>query len=295
MKVNDFLNGKQPEYVVYKEVNESKLNLLVLKPEGWREGDKRTAIVWIHGGGWTSGTPDYFVPHSRYFAKRGAVCFSVQYRLAKRTSETEGNEDGSTVAECFEDCKSAIRFIRKNAARFGIDPDRIVAGGDSAGGHLAVSLGTLKGFDAQQDDLSISAVPNAVVDCNGIIDMTLKWKKMIPYAFQAGNSAGEVECWNERQELACALSPIYNIRNGQPPVLIMQGLMDTVVEPEDSYRYYKAVKAAGNEAELVLLPNARHAFVLFNYSSTEDELTQIIRVIDEYIINLGFLEGEPFL
>jgi acetyl esterase len=122
--------------LVFKTVGELPLRIFYSSPEKLKQGDKRTAVVFIHGGGWVNGGTDVFFMHARYFALRGAVGFSIEYRLVK--------PNGPYVADCLADCKSAIRYLRAHAKELGIDPNKIVVIGDSAGGHLTDCLGTRK-------------------------------------------------------------------------------------------------------------------------------------------------------
>lgn len=141
--------GTRVEAIHYRE----KLRLLTVKPEGWKAGDKRMAILWIHGGGWTAGAPDRFVPHAAYYARKGAVGFSVEYRLAKPPLAIE---------DAVDDVRAAVRYVRDHASDLGVDASRIVVAGDSAGGHLALMTAVER--------------PAAIIDCNGIPDVTNpKW------------------------------------------------------------------------------------------------------------------------
>ena len=140
ISLDSLVRGPKMTEVVVKRVNDVPVKVFYTLPSGWKKADKRTAVVWIHGGSWTGGSAYNFFPHARYFAARGAVGFSVEYRLLKKNR--------TTVGDCLADCKSVIRYIREHAAELGIDPVKIIVMGDSAGGHLASCLGTIDGFPA---------------------------------------------------------------------------------------------------------------------------------------------------
>lgn len=276
--------GEEPEVFIYKEINGSALKLLMLRPDKWSSGDRRTAVVWIHGGGWGSGDPEVFIPHCRYLSRRGAVAFSVQYRLTNADS-------GVGVADCLMDCRAAIRYIREQSARFGIDPARIVVAGDSAGGHLAACLGTSIGAEEADTEDEYSRV-NAVIICNGIVDMTMKWRDVLQAvgALPAGKESEAIQEWFAIREQARQLSPLYHVHSGLPPVLIMHGLQDQTVSPEQSVRYYEAQLACGNTATLVLFPQSKHAFVLFDYTAAVEETMLALGEIDAFLVDNKFLE-----
>src|SRR6478672_10856667 len=113
------------EVETYKTVADAKLNLYVYYPSGHKPTDKRAAIVFFFGGGWQNGSPGQFEQHCKHLASRGMVAITADYRVASRPQVK--------AVECVKDAKSAIRYVRKEAARLGVDPNRIAAGGGSAG------------------------------------------------------------------------------------------------------------------------------------------------------------------
>ena len=260
ISLDTLLRGPAMTEVLIKKVNNEEVKLFYIKPNNNQDAKNRTAVVWIHGGGWTGGSTESFFPHARYFASRGAVGFCIQYRLVK--------SDGSvTVGDCLADCKSAIRYIREHAAELGIDPNKIFVMGDSAGGHLASCLGTIDGFDDSLDNLKISAVPNAMVLYNPLSDFTTSVfiNRIIGGAALDKKPSPESLIPNEEQiKLAKKLSPLYNVRKNQPPTLVLHGTDDKVILPEQSVQFTKAMKKAGNHCQLILLPNTTHAFVCAN-------------------------------
>jgi acetyl esterase/lipase len=129
------------------------LEAFVFAPPATRA--RRPAILLIHGGGWGGGKPALMARHARWFAARGWVAVVVSYRLTARP--------GVTPHDCVRDCAAAMRWLRGNAERLGVDPARVAAAGDSAGGHLAAALATLP-------ELDHAAVPDAVVLWNPITD-----------------------------------------------------------------------------------------------------------------------------
>ena len=290
VEIGSLLQKPDMKEIVYKTIGETNLKIYYISPSNVKPGDKRAAVVFIHGGGWVAGGADVFFMHARYFALRGAVGFSIEYRLLK--------PNGPFMADCLADCKSAIRYIRIHATELGIDPNKIVVIGDSAGGHLASCLGTIEGFDDPTDNLAISAKVNAMVLCNPLSDCTNNnfIKFIIGGAALDKNPAPEaLQPSTAQLELARKLSPFYNVRKNQPPTLVMHGLDEKVILPEQSKLFTESMKKAGNRCELILLENTRHAFIIPNYTATEEIVVNAVRQVDLFLISLEYLKGIPNL
>ena len=266
--------------------------LFVFAPVNPTPGSLKPAIVCIHGGAWVAGNADVFFPHARYFASRGMVAFSINYRLA--------SADGTGLPDCLEDCKAAMRYVRAHAAQWGVDPHRIAVIGDSAGGHLAAALGTVDGFDnlPVEGGGGVSARPDAMILCNPILDLTDgDWGKYVVRSAALNKKATpESKVMNaEQRALARQLSPTFQVRPGQPPTLLMHGLDDHVVDPTQARQFADAMKAAGNRCDLTLIEGARHAFILPKYTATELAVVKAIRQVDEFLASLGWLPNAPTL
>ena len=119
--------------VVYKRVDDVELKLHIFEPPDRQANKPVPAIVFFFGGGWVGGTPTQFYHQCDYLASRGMMAISAEYRIKSK--------HGTTPFECVADGKSAIRWVRANAERLGINPDKIVAGGGSAGGHSTIVWG----------------------------------------------------------------------------------------------------------------------------------------------------------
>ncbi len=279
-----------PVLLAYKTAGGTPLFLHIFRPPGWTAGQKNPAIVLIHGGAWVAGGADVFYPHARYFASRGMVAISIDYRLLK--------PDGPPLADCLADCKSAVRFMRTHAEELGIDPRRIAVMGDSAGGHLAAALGTVPGFDDPADDLSVNPAPDAMILCNPICDLTGgSWIKFVI----GGNAldkkpAPEALVPTEAQsELARRLSPQDNVKAGLPPTLLMHGLADHIVTPDQAEKFAADMTGSGNRCELVLLDGARHAFIVPKYTASERSVVDHTLRVEGFLKSAGFLNGDPTL
>lgn len=279
-----------PAVTAYKTVDARPLDCDIFNPPDWKAGDKRTAIVFIHGGAWVAGDAKVFFPHARYFASRGAVAISIEYRLEQQA--------GSSLENCLTDCKSAMRYIRAHADELGVDPGKVAAFGDSAGGHLAAALGTCEGFDDSRDDLKVSPVPNAMVLCNPIVDLTKPgWINHVMRgdAMKKNVKPADVHPTGEQLKLAQALSPAFNIKPGQPPAILMHGTKDNIVDPQQVRDFAAAYTKTGNKCDLVWMEGSRHAFVLPKYTAPEAVVVDAIRKADSFLGALGWLNGDPTL
>ncbi len=254
------------EPMVYKTVGERDLTLYVTKPEDWKAADKRPAIVFFHGGGWTGGKPGQFTEHSAYLASRGLVAIQVEYRLLK--SKTT---DAPTV--CVHDAKSAMRWVRSHAATLGIDPDRIASAGGSAGGHLAAFVGMVDGGDDPADDASVSAKSNAMVLFNPVSD----------------NGPG---AWGHARvgERYKEFSPAHNVSADDPPAIVFLGTKDALIPVATAEAFSAAMQAAKVRSELVLFEGGAHGF--FNYGKGGNKAyVKTILATDEFLSSLGWLTG----
>ena len=246
---------------VYKAAGDVKLNAYVFKPAGWNASDKRPAIVFFFGGGWNSGSPAQFEYHCRHLAARGMVAVTADYRVKSR--------HGVSPVECVADAKSAVRWLRANAARLGVDPARIAAGGGSAGGHIAACAGVLNGFDEKGEDAAVSSKPDALLLFNPALDTSLLKSRL--------------------GERAAELSPQQQVRAGVPPTIICHGKADQTVPYATAEAFAAEMAKAGNRCELVGYEGEGHGF--FNYRGRDggELYRQTLQRADEFLVSLGYL------
>jgi len=254
---------------VYKKVGDVELSLHVYEPKGHKPTDKRPAAVFFFGGGWVGGSPGQFYPHCKYLASRGMFACSAEYRVKSR--------NGTTPFECVADGKSAVRYLRANAAKLGIDPDRIVAGGGSAGGHVGACTGTIDGQEEKGEDASVSSKPNAMALFNPVIDTSEKG-----YGYSR---------LKEKFEL---ISPVHNVKAGVSPTILFHGTGDTTVPYANAKDFEERMKKAGNRCELVSFEGRGHGFFNFGRGGGNDYWT-CIKAMDKFLASLGYLEGEPII
>lgn len=263
---------------IYKTVGDVQLGLFIFEPEGHKPEERRPAIVFFFGGGWVAGTPRQFEQQCRYLASRGMVAMTAEYRVF--------NRHGTLAVKCVEDAKSAIRWVRANAKRLGVDPQRIVGAGGSAGGHIAACTGVIKGFEAEGEDEGVSSVPNAMVLFNPAVVL----------APIAGREQGDSERF-ERLEPRLGtkpqnISPTHHVRKGAPPTLVFHGKADTTVPYWTAEAFSEAMTKAGNRCELVGFEDQQHGFFNFGRGGNEHFLSTTRRM-DEFLASLGYLKGEP--
>jgi len=207
-------------------------------------------VLYVHGGGWQEGDKTWIsriLPAERLVA-RGYAVAAINYRLAPR----------SHWPAQIADAKCAVRFLRAQAARYQLDPERIGVWGESAGGHLAALLGLAgpaAGLEGTGGYAGQSSRVAAVVDMCGPTDfgsLPLDLPNRLLAQVLLGTQPGPA--------LLRQVSPISYVAPGAPPFLILQGAKDTLVAPDQSHRLYNALRAAGAPATLVLVQNAGHVF-----------------------------------
>jgi acetyl esterase/lipase len=200
------------------------------------------------------------------------VAITADYRVASRHQVKP--------VTCVADAKSAVRWVRANAARLGIDPRRIAVGGGSAGGHLAAATATLPGLDDPADDLRVSAVPDALVLFNpGLVLAELPGLDLKGF----GTRVPE-----ERLGAAPrALSPAHHVRPGLPPTIIFHGEADTTVPYATAAAFTRLMQAAGNRCELRGYPGQPHGF--FNHGRAEGKYAETLAAADDFLVSLGWI------
>lgn len=254
---------------VFKVAGADTLRLHVFEPADHAPGDRRPAIVFFFGGGWVGGTPAQFYPHARYLAARGMVAFAAEYRVRSR--------HGTTPFESVRDGVSAIRWVRAHAANLGIDPDRIAAGGGSAGGHVAAATALLDSYDAPGADRSVSARPNALVLFNPVI-----------------NNGPDGYSYDRIGARYRSFSPLHNIRPGAPPTIVFLGTEDTLIPVATMRTFDRRMEAAGARCDVYYYGGQGHGF--FNYrDGANPYYRRTVLAADRFLASLGYLEGPPLL
>jgi acetyl esterase/lipase len=264
--------------VVYKKVGDVELKLYICTPPGHKPTDKRPAIVFFFGGGWQVGSPGQFMPQCKYFASRGMFAAAADYRVFTRHK--------AMVADCTADAESAIRWVRVHAKELGVDPERIVASGGSAGGHLAAATGTVKDFTGDKDT-SVSFRPNAMVLFNPVIDLTRDKPVSVE---RAEKRAGIVARLGAKPE---ELSPMDHVKAGVPATIVFHGKQDPSIPFAKIEEFGKVMKAAGNRCEVVGFEGQKHGFFNPGKGNGNKCFVETLQLADRFLASLGYLKGEP--
>jgi acetyl esterase/lipase len=261
---------------VYKTVGDVKLNLYIFNPLGHKPTDKRPAIVFFFGGGWTNGTPAQFQHQCRYLASRGMVAMTADYRV--------GSRHNVKVPECVKDAKSAVRYVRANAQRLGVDADRLAAGGGSAGGHIAACAGVIDGLDEVSEDTKVSSKPNALVLFNPVMALA-------PY--EGATPADSQPLRGLEQRIGAdpkSVSPAHHVKKGAPSTVMFFGTQDRLLSGAQYFQ--KNMKEVGSRCELVTYDGQQHGF--FNYGRGNNKFFRdTVEQADKFLTSLGYLSGEP--
>lgn len=240
--------GKKPlgKALVYKKVDGKMLHLYVLEPQQGSEKEK-PAIIFFHGGGWVAGQAGQFNVQAHEAVEGGMVAIEVEYRLLK--------DPHASPKICVEDAKSAVRWVREHAKKLGVDPNRIVEAGGSAGGYLAAFATMVPGWNDPHDDRSVSSKADLLILYNPVIDNS-------PSGYGYERFGAEYKRY----------SPYFYGTPRTPPMLIMSGTNDKLIHAAALKTFRDRLEDAGVPCKLILYPGAGHGF--FNYAPHLKETTE---------------------
>ena len=250
---------------VYKQVDGVNREMEVYFPKG-HDASKKTVpgIILFHGGGWGGGSRVAFAYQCNYFASRGMVAATVTYRLRTKEDQATLTEGQSTKRVCIPDVKSAIRWFKQHAKELGVDPNRIVAGGGSAGGHISLLGTTNPGLNDPGDDKRIDTSVAAYVLFN-------------PALSQSDAKDPDVDF-------------MQHLKADFGPAIVFFGSEDKWLKNGWTPAAEKMKSLGITSVEMQIAGGQTHAF--FNKQPWKD-ITLI--AADEFLTKLGYLKGESTL
>jgi acetyl esterase len=242
---------------VYKEIENYQLKAYVFSPKDLPANEKRPAFLFFHGGGWNRGTPQESFDICRQIAPKGWIVITFEYRLCIN--------DSITPVECIKDAKSAVRWVRANAETLHISPDKIVASGTSAGGHLAASTSMIAGINESNDNLKISAEPNALVLYFPCVNTDADdwFKKLLHHKLPVEET-----------------SPFHQLKAGLPPTVICHGTKDETVPYRTVVEFQQKMTQFGNHCTLYTFESNHNLFLT--------DAAEIFRLTTKFLTNLGW-------
>jgi len=260
---------EQAERMVYKKVDRGPdLNAYIFLPENHQVTDDRPGFLFFYGSGWDHGAITQFAPQALYFANRGAICILIEYRLA---STHQAHPSAAT-----QDARSAVRWLRFYADRIGVDPQRIVAIGASAGAHIAAAA--VMNLDTPDDDTDppLSGQPDALVLFSPILDVV-----------KGGYAADRFANANELKQAQLSRY----LRKELPPTLIFHGTRDRMVPFDSVEKFCRKSKRRKNHCELVDLEGRENRY--FNLNVDPATYEYCISRADRFLVEQGFLPEDP--
>ena len=275
--------------VVYEQVpsrgySNVAMKMDILQP---KEAKNLPAIIYVTGGGFINANKDNGIQLRMHLAEKGYVVGSISYRVAPTAK----------FPEPLEDVKAAIRYVKANAEKFGVDPERVGIVGGSAGGYLSAMAGTTSGtrtFD-KGENLQVSSEVKAAVDLYGLSDLTQVGSDYSEEVQARHRSAGATEAlWVNGSPVfggtdggiladknaAEKANPINYITKKSAPMLLMHGTADTLVSPSQTDLLFQALQQKGIASERYLVKNAAHGGV---YWSQNEVLDIITAFFDKYL------------
>ncbi|MFN4180378.1 MAG: alpha/beta fold hydrolase [Armatimonadota bacterium] len=236
------------EDLIYGPNERNELDLFLPKDDGKK---LRPAVVVIHGGAWRSGDKRQLRMLAELFARRGYVAAAINYRLAPKYS----------YPAQLDDCQRAVRWLRKNAKEYKIDPKRFGAAGASAGGHLALLLGTRETRNDSNPELKgISSKVQCVLSIFGPTDFTDERYVQASRNPVLGKALIEFvgKPYDEAPNLWKEVSPLHHVSPDDAPTFIIHGDQDSLVPLEQSEKFAEALKKVKVEVQLVVIKGMGH-------------------------------------
>lgn len=247
-------NNIQPDIKdIYKTTRSGlKLPVHIFMPQV--KNDKNAyAIICIHGGGWRSARMNndewdggIMAHQAKVFAALGYIGISISYRDLRNPN--------TDITDLIDDCRQAVLYVKK---KLGTDNKHLILIGDSAGAHLATCLGI-------SDDDEVR--PEIVISCNPVLDCT----GVFSYA-------------SDSEEVRLAASPLFRKINKCSKFLFMHGDKDPTVPVEDCIKMNERLINLGFDSEMITLKNVLHAFILYGYRSTDEEVFEYMTMIESYL------------
>ena len=241
----------------------------IYSPAANPTGQRHAAVLLMHGGGFNDGdkAKGREVQMAVELAKHGYVCMSINYKLWNKGIKSP------TWPRSLLDAKTAVRWLRTNAERLKIDPERIAAFGNSAGGNLAAMLATTTPADGLEPDAPFAGVSTQVscaIDFYGALDLGNYHDMQM---FQQTRT--------ENPEVYRKASPLTYVRAGGAPLLIVHGTADETVPVSQAKTMAAALVKAGAEHQLVIVPDAPHTYALV--SSKKDFRPLVFGFLAKYL------------
>ena len=236
--------------VVYTKAGNDELRLDVMTPAGVAADAVLPAVVVIHGGGWRTGNKADVRGITSEFSKRGYVTISPQYRFCPK----------EVFPAQVHDVKAAVRWLKTNAKKYHVDPDRIGAMGFSAGGHLALMLGVTSPSDGLEGTPAADAPDSrvkAVVNYFGPTDLAATDIPAISKPMVKDLLGGTPE---DKPEAAAKASPLSFVTKDDAPMLTFQGTKDPLVPYSQAIKLADAMNKAGTAGRVELMIGASHGW-----------------------------------
>ncbi|WP_062060655.1 alpha/beta hydrolase [Cellvibrio sp. OA-2007] len=243
--------------ITYVRYGERALQLDLYLPKS-ASSHKKPGIVFVHGGGWRAGYRTNFTPMAIAMAEHGYVAATISYRLSPE----------ARYPAAIHDVKAAIRWLRKNAKKYGVNPDQIAVGGGSAGGQIASLTGMTNGlenFDPQATESSVLSAVQAIVNIDGLSDFTSEAARFheddprknpsAAGAWFGGRYAEKTALWHEA-------SPTFYVNQNTPPILFLISAQERFSVGHKEM--IEKMKPFGIPYQVAQIPNSPHSFWLFD-------------------------------
>jgi len=249
------------EMYIYRDGQPEPMRLHLFKPKNWKPEDHRPALVFFFGGGWTRGTPEHSAGYAKWAATIGMVGIAPDYRTQERF--------GTTPLESVADGRAAVRWIEDHADKLGIDSKKVVVGGSSAGGHVALWTAIDHTPPGSATNEAPRIKPFALILVSPVSDTSL--------------TSGYTP--NRFGDKAEALSPVHQLDAKMPPVLLFHGDADTTVTNRQSIALHDKLVAGSNVCEFITVPGGNHGF----QSQLPEWKDKSRDIMKEFLIKQGIL------
>lgn len=228
--------GSEP--FVFRKAGDLELRLHVVKPTGWNPAEPEPCMIAYFGGGWNSGTAERGMKWAKWAAEQGMVGIAPDYRTRNRF--------GAVPEDCVADGRAAFRWVHEHAGELGIDPDKIIVQGTSAGGHVAAWTAIPTPGPGKDDPALSVSPPVALVLINPVTDT------------KDGGYGGTKKFGTAERALACSVPD--QMPPAMPPTIIFHGTADRSVPYANSVAFRDQMDANGNRCELITFEGMGHSY-----------------------------------